>query len=99
MKHSTVLIADDHSVVVEGLRRILDHPEFEVMGVAKDGRALVQAATRLQPDVAYHYSRARKNFSIRTPPERLAASDLRLSPQAVFGKQGLQGSYARSLCL
>jgi DNA-binding NarL/FixJ family response regulator len=51
MKHSTVLIADDHSVVIEGLRRILDHPEFEVIGVAKDGRALVQAAAQLQPDV------------------------------------------------
>ncbi len=51
MKHSTVLIADDHSVVVEGLRRILDRPEFEVVGVVNDGRALVQAAAQLQPDV------------------------------------------------
>jgi DNA-binding NarL/FixJ family response regulator len=51
MKHATVLIADDHSVVVEGLRRILDRPEFEVVGIAHDGRALVQAATQLQPDV------------------------------------------------
>jgi len=51
MKHATVLIADDHSVVVEGLRRILDRPEFEVVGVANDGRALVQAAAQLQPDV------------------------------------------------
>jgi DNA-binding NarL/FixJ family response regulator len=51
MRHATVLIADDHSVVVEGLRRILDRPEFEVVGVAYDGRALVQAAAQLQPDV------------------------------------------------
>jgi DNA-binding NarL/FixJ family response regulator len=51
MRHSTVLIGDDHPVVVEGLRSILDHPEFEVVGVAKDGRALVQAAAQLQPDV------------------------------------------------
>ena len=37
--------------MIEGLRRILDRPEFEVVGVASDGRALVQAAAQLQPDV------------------------------------------------
>jgi DNA-binding NarL/FixJ family response regulator len=46
-----VLIADDHAVVVEGLRHILDRPEFAVVGVAHDGRALAQAAAELQPDV------------------------------------------------
>jgi DNA-binding NarL/FixJ family response regulator len=51
MKHATVLIADDHSVVVEGLRRILGRSEFEVVGVAYDGHALVEAAAQLQPDV------------------------------------------------
>ncbi len=51
MKRSTILIADDHAVVVEGLRRMLEPPEFEVVGVARDGRALLQAAARLQPDV------------------------------------------------
>lgn len=51
MKRSTVLIADDHAVVVEGLRHILDRPEFAVVGVANDGRALLQAAAELQPDV------------------------------------------------
>jgi DNA-binding NarL/FixJ family response regulator len=51
MKHLRILLADDHAVVIEGLRRILDRPEFEVVGVATDGRALLQAAVRLQPDV------------------------------------------------
>ena len=51
MKRSTVLIADDHAVVVEGLRRMLERPEFEVVGAARDGRALLQAAAQLQPDV------------------------------------------------
>ena len=51
MKRSTILIADDHAVVVEGLRRMLDRPEFEVVGVARDGRALLQAAAQLQPDM------------------------------------------------
>lgn len=51
MKRATVLLADDHAVVIEGLRRILDRPEFEVVGVAPDGRALVDAAALSQPDV------------------------------------------------
>jgi DNA-binding NarL/FixJ family response regulator len=50
VKRSRVLIADDHAIAVEGLRRILDRPEFEVVGVANDGRALLQAAAELQPD-------------------------------------------------
>lgn len=45
------MIADDHEVVVEGLRRILDRRKFEVVGVANDGRALVQTAQKLRPDV------------------------------------------------
>jgi DNA-binding NarL/FixJ family response regulator len=51
MKRATILLADDHAIVVEGLRRILDRPEFDVVGVAADGRALLEAAARLQPDV------------------------------------------------
>jgi DNA-binding NarL/FixJ family response regulator len=47
----TVLIGDDHQVVREGLRRILDYPGFEIVGEVGDGRALVEAAARLRPDV------------------------------------------------
>lgn len=51
MKPLRILLADDHSVVLEGLRRILDRPEFEIAGMVRDGRALVQAAAKLNPDV------------------------------------------------
>jgi DNA-binding NarL/FixJ family response regulator len=51
VKRAKILLADDHAVVVEGLRRILDRPEFEVVGVAADGRTLVQLAAQLQPDL------------------------------------------------
>jgi len=51
MKRLRILLADDHAVVLEGLRRILDRPRFEIVGAVADGRALVQAATALQPDV------------------------------------------------
>ncbi len=50
MKRRTVLLADDHAIVVEGLRRVLE-PEFDVIGVAVDGRSLVIAAATLNPDV------------------------------------------------
>ena len=45
-----VLIADDHRMVAEGLKRLLD-PEFELVGVVEDGMALIAAAKKLQPDV------------------------------------------------
>jgi len=45
-----VLLADDHRVVSEGLSRLLAD-DFELVGMVEDGRALVAAAKKLQPDV------------------------------------------------
>ena len=45
-----VLLADDHTIVTEGLKSILD-PEFELVGTVEDGRAMLVAAEELQPDV------------------------------------------------
>ncbi|MBI4002195.1 MAG: response regulator transcription factor [Nitrospira defluvii] len=45
-----VLLADDHTLVLEGFRRIVE-PRCEVVGAVEDGRALVDAATRLRPDL------------------------------------------------
>ncbi len=45
-----LLLADDHRIVVEGLRRLLEE-QFELVGVVEDGRALVAEARRLKPDV------------------------------------------------
>jgi len=45
-----VLLADDHLMVAEALKSLLA-PEFELVGVVEDGRALVEAAGRLRPDV------------------------------------------------
>jgi DNA-binding NarL/FixJ family response regulator len=45
-----VLLADDHRVVSEGLKRLLAD-DFELVGMVEDGRALVAAARKLQPDV------------------------------------------------
>lgn len=50
MKRPRVLLADDHKIVLEGLRGLLE-PEFELVGTVEDGRALVAAAEELVPDV------------------------------------------------
>jgi DNA-binding NarL/FixJ family response regulator len=45
-----ILIADDHNLVAELCKRLLEN-DFEVVGAVGDGRALVRAATELKPDV------------------------------------------------
>jgi DNA-binding NarL/FixJ family response regulator len=48
----TVLIADDHAVVRDGLRLLLEsEADIEVVGVAADGREAVDATLKLTPDV------------------------------------------------
>jgi DNA-binding NarL/FixJ family response regulator len=44
------LIADDHQILAEGVRNLLE-PEFEVVGVVADGRELITAAKKLAVDV------------------------------------------------
>jgi NarL family two-component system response regulator YdfI len=47
-----LLIADDHLIVRQGLRLILEtEPGFELIGEASDGAEAVKLATELQPDV------------------------------------------------
>ena len=50
MAQPRVLLADDHRVVSEGLKYLLAD-EFDLVGMVEDGRALVAAAKKLQPDV------------------------------------------------
>lgn len=45
-----VLIAEDHTVVAEGLQALL-RDEFDLAGIVHDGRALLEAIESLQPDV------------------------------------------------
>ena len=49
----TVLLADDHTLMRQGLRHILEsHPEFDVVAEASSGIEAVEAAKRYKPDVA-----------------------------------------------
>jgi len=45
-----LLLADDHRLVREGIRGLLE-PDYEIVAEAGDGRELIQAAIKLQPDV------------------------------------------------
>ena len=45
-----VLLADDHLLVAEALKSLLE-PEFDLIGVVEDGRALLEEVEKLRPDV------------------------------------------------
>ena len=50
MTRPRVLLADDHPIVAEGLKSLLES-EFDLVGVVEDGREMVEAARTLRPDV------------------------------------------------
>ncbi|MCL4371175.1 MAG: response regulator transcription factor [Chloroflexi bacterium] len=53
MSKIRVLLADDHAVVREGTRQLLERePDLEVAGEAADGLEAVELAKRVRPDVA-----------------------------------------------
>ncbi|MEP6878743.1 MAG: response regulator transcription factor, partial [Nitrosospira sp.] len=50
MPKPRILIADDHALVIEGFRRILEE-RYELVGMAGDGYELLAAAKTVQPDI------------------------------------------------
>lgn len=50
MSKPRVLLADDHALVLEGFKKLLEE-HCEVVGSAEDGRSLLDAAKRLRPDL------------------------------------------------
>jgi DNA-binding NarL/FixJ family response regulator len=52
MKRITVLLAEDHMIVREGFRKMLElENDFEIVGEAQDGRQAVATAKKFRPDV------------------------------------------------
>jgi DNA-binding NarL/FixJ family response regulator len=50
MKRRRILLADDDALALEGMSAVLA-PHYEIAGTVADGRALVEAALRLKPDL------------------------------------------------
>ena len=47
-----VLLADDHALFRDGVRALLEHePDIEVVGEVEDGRAAIEQALALRPDI------------------------------------------------
>jgi DNA-binding NarL/FixJ family response regulator len=50
MRKLRILLADDHSIVLEGLRRVLE-PEFQILGTAQNGYELLDQVLLHDPEV------------------------------------------------
>ena len=50
MKRARLLLADDHTLLLDAFRNLLE-PEFEIVGTVEDGGSLLEAAPKLNPDV------------------------------------------------
>jgi DNA-binding NarL/FixJ family response regulator len=50
MNRPRVLLADDHTMILAGLTSLLES-DFDLVGTVADGRALIDAAVRLKPDI------------------------------------------------
>jgi DNA-binding NarL/FixJ family response regulator len=50
MKLPRVILADDHKILLEAFRKLLE-PQYEIVATVSDGRALLTAAATLKPDV------------------------------------------------
>ena len=94
-RRTTVLIADDHEVVVEGLRRVLER-EFDVVGAVADGLALVNTAEKIRPDVIVaDVSMPRLNGidaarQIRASSKRTKIVFLSMHPDVVYVAEALR---------
>ncbi len=50
MSPTRILLGDDHSLILEGVRRLLEH-HYDVVGSVADGKSLLDTALRLVPDL------------------------------------------------
>jgi DNA-binding NarL/FixJ family response regulator len=91
MSRARILIADDHQILAEGLRSLLE-PEFEVVCIVANGRELVAAARKLRPDVVV------ADVSMPSLGGIEAAAQLRdhgIATKVVFLTQHQEAGYAR----
>ncbi len=94
----TVLIADDHTIVREGLARILNEaPNIQVVGEAVDGREAVDKALEVEPDIVLldlsmprlHGLEALRQIRRRSPKTKCLV--LSMHKNEAYVRQALQG--------
>jgi len=51
MAKARILVADDHTLIADAFKKLLE-PEFEIVATVSDGRALLRTAYESKPDVA-----------------------------------------------
>jgi DNA-binding NarL/FixJ family response regulator len=50
MPKPRLILADDHTIIVEAFRKLLE-PEYEIVATVSDGRALLESAPKIKPDL------------------------------------------------
>jgi len=52
MKNTTILIADDHDIIIDGIKSMISSsPNVEIIGEARNGKEAIEKANTLNPDV------------------------------------------------
>ena len=105
MKKLRLIMADDHTLVLAGFRKLLE-AEFDIMDVAEDGRSLVRAAEQLKPDVILldismpmlNGIDAARQIRARSPNSKLIFVTMHSNPDYVREamRAGASGSLKRS---
>jgi DNA-binding NarL/FixJ family response regulator len=94
-----VLLADDHRVVAEGLKRLLAD-DFELVGVVEDGRALIAAARKLQPDVIVadismpHLNGIEAMAQLKKDNDRIKVVFLTMHQEPAYARRALEAGAA-----
>jgi len=89
------LLADDHRLVAEGLKSLLS-VEFELVGVVEDGRALVEAARKLRPDVIVaditmpHLNGIDALAQLKQDDEQVRVVFLTMHPEVAYARRALE---------
>lgn len=91
----TVLLADDHKIVAEGIRSLLE-PEFNLIGTVEDGRELLNRCEKECPDViVLDISMPRLNGieaarQLKKSRCRAKVIFLTMHPDAVYGRRAFE---------
>jgi DNA-binding NarL/FixJ family response regulator len=98
-KRPRVLLADDHRLVAEGLKSLLS-AEFELVGVVEDGRALIEAAKKLRPDVIVaditmpHLNGIDALVQLRQEDKQVRVVFLTMHPEVAYARRALAAGAA-----